>query len=488
MKPLRIPQVSIVLIPIISLIFLASIAFGQTDTGGTDTLEKSPETEEFDKKTLKKLQEMSPEGVEDLDKKLAEALTLFYDREYARALPIFTEIAGTVETMDVMFWYGSCAAKVGEVDVAINKFRQMLDIDPNLHRVRLELATVYFGLGRYADARHELNSVLEAKPPDAVKNNIEKLLAAIDAKTKRLFTNVRGSLGIQSDRNVSTGPDKEYILVPGGGVIGPLTNTQKALRDWVVVANLAGNALYDIGGSRAWMWNTTGSFYQTHNLDYYQFDFTHWRITTGPWWTGRQSVLKVPLGYAENIYEHDHLFDTCDFSPSYEYFFTQKFSLRGMYSYMTDTYEPTVAPDDRSGQDNINHILEINPNFYFNNRNDILSFYISDENLNAKDPRWTYDAVNVAVSYFKSFNLFNWDMELYTRYKYSRRDYGAPALLWPTAHLRTDKKHNFYVVVSRNFLKHYFASLSYNLIDNQSNTELYDFEKYVYGFNMGFRF
>ena len=169
MKPLRIPripQVSIVLIPIISLIFLASIAFGQTDTGGTDTLEKSPETEDFDKKALKKLQEMSPEGVEDLDKKLAEALTLFYDREYARALPIFTEIAGTVETMDVMFWYGSCAAKVGEVDVAINKFMQMLDIDPNLYRVRLELATVYFGLGRYADARHELNSVLEAKPPD----------------------------------------------------------------------------------------------------------------------------------------------------------------------------------------------------------------------------------------------------------------------------------------------------------------------------------
>ncbi len=488
MKPLRIPQVSIVLIPIISLIFLTSIAFGQTDSGGTDTLDKNPQSEEFDKKALEELQEMSPEEVEDLDKKLAEALTLFYDKEYARALPIFTEISGTVETMDVMFWYGSCAAKAGETDLAINKFRQMLDIDPYLHRVRLELATVYFGLGRYADARQELNNVLEKKPPDAVKNNIEKLLAAIDAKTKRLFTNVRGSLGIQRDSNVSAGPDKEYVFVPGGGVIGPLTNTQKALSDWVAVANLAGNALYDIGEKRSWMWNTTGSFYQTHNLEYYQFDFTQWRITTGPWWTGRQSVLKTPFGYAENIYEHDHLFDTWDFSPSYEYFFTPKFSLRGMFSYMRDTYEPSAPLDDRSGQDNINRILEINPNFYFNNRNDILSFYISDENLNATSYRWTYDAVNVAVSYFKSFNLCNWDMELYTRYKYSKREYATPAPLWPTAHLRTDKKHNFYVVVSRNFLKHYFASLSYNLIDNQSNTGLYDFEKNVWGFNMGFRF
>jgi tetratricopeptide (TPR) repeat protein len=486
MKTLCLPKAAILLISIILLTFLSSAAFGQGDTGGT--LGTSPRAEAFDKEALEKLKKMSAKDVEELDKRLAEALTLFYDREYARALPIFTEISDRVETMDVMFWSASCAAKAGEPDLAIAKFKEMLSVDPNLHRVRLELATVYFGLGKYKDARRELESVLEAKPPETVRNNIKKLLAAIDEKTKRLYTNARLSLGIQNDRNVSSGPDKDYIEVPNGGTIGPLTNEQRALRDWVIVMNMAGNALYDIGQKRGWMWNTTGSLYKTHGVDYHQFDFTQWRITTGPWLVGTKSVFKLPVGYAENIYEHDHLYDTFDLGPSYEYFFTPRFSLRGTFNYSRDTYEPTIPPDDKSGQDNIKRVSEINPNFYLNNRQDILSFYISDEDLNARDRRFTYDATSVAVSYFKRLNWWNWDLELYTRYKFTRREYATPALLWPDAHLRTDKRHNFYVVLSRNFAERYFASVSYNLINNQSNTALYDFEKVIYALNVGVKF
>jgi hypothetical protein len=43
-------------------------------------------------------------------------------------------------------------------------------------------------------------------------------------------------------------------------------------------------------------------------------------------------------------------------------------------------------------------------------------------------------------------------------------------------------------VLSRNIGEHYFASLTYNMISNESNTELYDFEKYIYGFNVGYKF
>ena len=488
MRLLRTPQAAILLFPIISLLFLTAITFAQTGADNAGMSQKSPQAEAFDKKALEKLKNMSPEEVEALDKKLAEALTLFYDREYARALPIFREISEKVETMDIRFWFASAAAKAGETDLAIRKYGQMLDVDQNLHRVRLELATMYYELGRYKDARRELDTVLEAKPPEAVKDNIQKLLAAIEAKTKRLYTNLRFSMGIQRDRNVSAGPDKQFIVVPGGGMIGPLTNTQRALRDWVAVANFVGNGLYDAGEKGAFMWNTTASFYQTHNLRDVQFDFTQWRLTSGPWWVGRKSVLKLPLGYAENIFEHDHLYDTWDFSPSYEYFFTPNFSLRGMASYARDTYEPSAPPDDKSGQDNINRILEINPNLYFNNRNDILSFYVRDENLDAKARRWTYDGLNLAVSYYRRLGWFNWDMEFYGRFKYTRKDYATPALLWPQSYLRTDKKYNLYMVVSRSFLKRYFASLSYNSIMNESNTDLYDFEKYIYAFTMGFKF
>jgi tetratricopeptide (TPR) repeat protein len=490
MRPSKPARIAVLLFSMVLFSLIPATGLAQKGSAAEGIMEKSPQAEEFDKRALERLRKLTPGEVEALDRRLAEALTLFYDREFARALPIFREISDRVETLDVMFWTASCAAGAGETEAAVEKFQRMLQIDPNLHRVRLELATTYFGLGRYDDARQELNKVLEAKPPEAVRNNIQTLLAAIDEKTKRLYTSVRGSLGIQRDRNVSAGPDKDYIIIPeGGGTIGPLTNTQRALRDYVTVGNLSGTALYDFGDKGGWMWNNTGSFYNTHNMKYYEFDYTQLRVTSGLWWVGQQSIWKLPVGWAYNSYGHEDLYDSYDFSPSYEYFFTPTFSLQGLYSYVRDTYVySAVAADNKTGQDAETRTWELNPNFYFNDKKDILSFYVSREDSNAKDHVYTYDAYNWAVSYFKSFNIFNWDMEFYTRYKYTKKDYKEPAVLWPAEYDRRDKRSNFYIVLSRNFSKNLFASVSYNYINNYSNTELYDFEKYVYAFNIGFKF
>ena len=488
MNPNRLVQSAALLILTAMLLLFSPASFAQTEPAEGTGLDKSAAAEEYDKKALKKLQTMSPEEVDELDRKLAEALTLFYDREYVRALPIFQEISDTVETMDVAFWTGSCAAKAGEADLAIDKFRRMLEVDPDLHRVRLELATVYFGLGRYADARQELNAVLDAKPPEPVRQNIEKLLASIDAKTRKAYPNFRFAFGIQKDSNVSSGPDAWFIDVPGGGTLGPLTDTQKAAEDDVGVINMSGNVLYDFGDQRGFMWNTTGAMYNTHNFEFIQFDFLHWRMTTGPWWVTQKSVFKLPFGYAQNTYEHDHLFDTWDITPSYEYFFTPKFSLRGSWGYAKDTYEPNDPPNEKVAQNNLKRTIELGPNFYLNNRRDILSFYVTHENSNAKDPRFGFDAMNWAASYFKRFSMINWDMEFYARYKYTLKQYDAAALLWPIGEHRKDRRHNFYTVLSRNFNKHVFASVSFNMIDNQSTVDLYDFDKYIYTFNIGFKF
>ena len=85
-----------------------------------------------------KLSKMDPREIANLDALMAHALTLYYDREFALALPIFKELADKVETMDIMFWLGTSAAKTGENELAIEEFQKILEIDPALHRVRLE--------------------------------------------------------------------------------------------------------------------------------------------------------------------------------------------------------------------------------------------------------------------------------------------------------------------------------------------------------------
>ncbi|MDY6970913.1 MAG: tetratricopeptide repeat protein [Thermodesulfobacteriota bacterium] len=466
---------------ILLVFFFSAQCFGQPDQNTESypgPIEKTRAAQGKDEEALNRLKKMTPEEIEALDKKLAQALTLFYDRKYARALPFFREISEKLETMDIMFWSAMCAQRGGAPGSAIKKFNEMLDIDPNLYRVRLELATAYFNLGKYDLARQQLEVVRDAKPPESVKENIEKLIAAIDEKTRKFFPSVHFSLGIQHDSNVSTGPDRETVGVPGGGAL-TLTDTQKEVSDWVTVTNLSGDLLCDPGSRKGLMWDTTASFYQTNCSEHYKFDFTHLRCTSGPWWVWTSSVLKLPVAYARNSYEHDELFDTFDVSPSYEYFFTRNLSMRGMFSYSHDSYEPS----DSHGENNINRIWEINPNFYFNNRNDIVSIYLTGENRNAKDDRYSYDGINVAVSYFRRFSH---DTELFARYKYSDRDYKAPELLWTND--REEERNNLYIALSQEFLKHYFASIFFNWIDNDSNTALYDYDKIIYGLNVGFKF
>ena len=477
---MNIQKVPILAAFVLSLFFVFSFltpGSGQAETG-TKSMKKSPACQEADKKAMKKLKKMTPEEVKELDRKLAEALTLFYDMEYARALPIFREISEKVETMDIMFWSATCAYRSGDVDSAIKKYKEMLDVDPNLHRARLELATAYYSSGKYNDARRELETVLDASPPEAVRMKLEKLIANIDKKTKKLFPSVRFSQGIQWDSNVNVAPDRDTIGVPIGGTL-TLRGTQKEVDDWASVTNLSGNLLYDPGDHNGFMWNSTGSFYQTHNFDHHKFDFTNMRVSSGPWWAGKRSVFKLPVAYAKNIYEHDRLYDTFDVRPSYEYFFSKKFSLKGMFTYSRDRYHQ----DGDYGQDNHTYVYEINPNIYFNDRRDIISVYLSRERRNAKDNRYGYRGFNIAVSYFKRFS---WDMEFFIRYKYTDLDYEDPAILWIND--RKDDRNNIYAVLSQNFWKHYFASVYFNWIDNDSNTAVYDYNKMICGMSMGFKF
>lgn len=95
----------------------------------------------------------------------------------------------------------------------------------------------------------------------------------------------------------------------------------------------------------------------------------------------------------------------------------------------------------------------------------------------------SYDALNLGVSYYSRFKR---PWEFFASYRYFDRDYKGPAPLW--SFHRNDTRHNFYTVLSRDIRKHLTASVHFNWIDNNSNTDLYDFDKEIFGFNLGVKF
>lgn len=450
---------------------------GGSGTGGEIQPPADVGTLRANQEALEKLGRMTPEEIEAMDRKLAEALVFYYDRHFARALPIFQEIASQVETMDIMFWLGTSAMQVGQTELAVQKFKQMLAIDPSLHRVRLELAAAYFTMGRYEEARHELKTVQAASPPEAVQKNIERLLAAIDERTKKVFHNLRLSQGFMWDNNINAGPDQRELAVIGGTLTLGDSSVKRSDQAWVTSA--AGNVLHDLGERNGLMWNTGASFYNRAYLDFSRYNYLVWDVTTGPWWIDRRDILKVPVGYTKREYGSDRLSYTIHVDPNYEHYFTQNFSLRGLYSYSKENYYQTA----HFALDNINRRYELNANLFLANRRHMITGTIGYENHDADAARFSYDGPILGLSYLARFPTMT---ELFISYQWARRDYDDKPLLYDV--LRKDKRHTFTAVLSQDFMRIFFGAFSFTYEDNHSNARLYEFDRTTYTISVGCRF
>lgn len=435
------------------------------------------DTANVDEEAAEKLRRMTPEEIKALDKKLAEALVLYYDRKFASALTIFKEIADEVETMDIMFWLGTSAMKVGDTKLAIAKFRQMLESDSILHRVRLDLAWAYFNLGRYDEAKKELETVEKARPPKAVQKNIEKLLAAIKQQTKELSWNIRFSQGIMYDTNVSAGPSERELEVSGGTLT--LDPDSKKIRDEALVTSLQGNVLYDFGKRQEFMWNTGVRFYNSAYQTYSKYNFMMVDLNTGLWWIGRRDIIKVPVGYREQYHGSERLSNIIHVDPSYEHYFCQHFSLRTSYSYNKEFF----YNEDNASLENNTQAYELSPNIYLGNRRHIISGSLGYENRDADTRRFCYSAWYYVISYFTRFPT---NTEFFFKYKWMEKDYKDKPLLYTQD--REDRRHTITAVVSQQFYKYFSASLAFYYTDNHSNAGLYEFDKATYTINVGFKF
>jgi len=430
---------------------------------------------------LENLRKMSPEEIKNLDELLAQALTLYYDRKFGLALPIFTELAGKAETMDIMFWLGTCAAQVGQNQLAIEKFQKMLAIDPGLHRVRLELAAVYFTMGRDADARKELQTVMDTSPPATVRSNIAKMMAAIEDRTRNLFWNFRLSSGYMWDDNISSGPDSGIYSLPGGASFEPLPTSAK-LSDQASVTSFSGNLLFDFGEKQGLMWNTAASGYLKFYMDYSQFDYTALGVNTGPWWTTQKSILKIPAGLTHTEYGSDRLSYVLHVDPSYEYFFNRHVSLKGSYSYRDERFYQKI----RSNLfDSTSQIVELAPTLYLGNRRHILTASLGYDFHDAKDDVYSYTAPLVGISYFTRFPSLT---ELYLGYQWTARDYED---LQPFPYVglkREDTRHFVTGVVSQKIFKYFNVSYAFTYMENDSNLELNDWDRTTHTVSMGCQF
>ena len=211
----------------------------------------------------------------------------------------------------------------GDLHEAIRGFQTLLDRHPALNRARVELAIAYYHALDHRAALEEARRVLaDPATPPAVRANLERLIAQIeaDAEPHRWSHNV--SLGYLHDSNVTAGPSS-----PGYEAGG----TQLAV-DASAVKRSDSALTFAFGASHRWLsplrpgiagrdgallWQSQALFNRVDYRHETPYNLQVLTLATGPAWISPPRLrAAAPLQYDRLDLGRDHYLDILGSSPS----------------------------------------------------------------------------------------------------------------------------------------------------------------------------
>lgn len=459
---------------IIGLVALLSFGWvGAQDSGGVTPSPAPTETGD-----LKKL---SPREVAELNAKLRQAMALYYDQSYRLALPLFQEIAQQAGTVDIFYWLARTAVKVGQPDLAIEKFRDILKRDPTRTSVRLELALAYLQKGDRAAADAELKKALETEPPAELRQRIEQLVKYIERADKRVAVALRASIGPEYDDNINVAPTDSAINIGDGRVL----RTGERLEGWFIDFDAFADLFYDFGKKDAFAWRGDVFFLHHEYPDSADSEFNYTQIDA------RNALeygtpnfrVRLPAGFIDRRFSNEDLSHAFYVAPSVDYYLRRDLRFTAGYRYEDEEF----VDDANDELSNATHIGSFGPNYRFaalgaDHFVSLLGAYAARD---ANAERFSYSDWSIGPSYVARWKS-GVDANVYLRYL--DRDYDGPT---PGLEEFGDRKEHRYTAVfslRQTFYRNYFVSASLSYIRNDSNVPLYDYNKLLAGINFGVNF
>jgi outer membrane protein len=372
---------------------------------------------------------------------------------------------------DYNFHLGRAAFEKGDYESAIMAYDRVLIAEPDSPRVKLELARCHLQLGSRELAKQYFNEVLATNPPEAVWQNIQKFLEAIDASERRHFLNGILTFGVQHDDNSRVAPKERFYdfhLWPG--YVLPL-DMGEPKSDWIYTTTAVVNHVYKAIDT-PWAWKTTvinyNAFYDTGD----DLDIAFLGLTTGP---VRQTdkylwELQALVNYVE--LDYDRYLGVHGLGTTLTLPFDQKiFFIMGATVQEKNFYQ--------SGEkDAINLRLHGGPVFTVDKNR--LGVTVARETENADSDVKSYDRFSLALRYDR---LLPYDFALFAGIRFEGTKYAEADPLFGMR--RSDDVQEFTMGLSRTMWRskdqrrNVAAQISYAYTDAESNISLYEYDKNV---------
>lgn len=237
--------------------------------------------------------------------------------------------------------YGVTAIDTGHASQGVFALERVLISHPDDHVARLELARGYFILEEYARARQEFEKVLAVNPPKGVRTTTETFLDQIRLKEARYRTTTGGNvtLGLGTDSNVNSGPDDSGLTI--------IQLDDSSLGQDDTYTELAAN--WGVGHPFAPGWMATGNITAAlrQNQELSEFDTLNATLQGGVSRIYKQSRYKAEILFQQFQLDGEDYRDMSGVNLGWQYNFSQASSLDTTLQYVTLEY-PTIDAKNSS--------------------------------------------------------------------------------------------------------------------------------------------
>lgn len=416
---------------------------------------------------------------------LVLANTLSLNKETAAASKIYQSLLGSSDydiRVESVFQLAGIMIGSGDIDGGIELLRAIVDTNPDISRVRLELARAYFLNQDYEEAEFHFQFV-RATPdlPAEVAEKVDEFLTRI--RQQKNWT-ISLSAGIVPDSNMNAAGTNGEECFLWYGVI-PMCRDLETAKSGVGFNLSADVNHYTRFTKRFGLRSTIG----VNIMDFLASRFDNYSVyaATGPRYAFDKGEVSLQPTANARWYGGDFYNYGYGLQLDTDWQLGGRWMLGGGVSASINKYADDVAAAALDGHD---WGLYLRPRFYIDNR----SFLMFSAGFNRNETEiesYGYDAVSLSFGYFGEFK---YGFAFLGRIDWMNNDYHAPREVIIDNDLkertRRDNIWQFYTRIYNNKLSWYdlVPAVSYTYTLQDSNMPNYNFDKHRFEFEIIRRF
>lgn len=426
---------------------------------------------------------MQPNTMWTTIRQLASPLALFI----ALTPVVFAE---TTDTTQALFDEAIEKRDSGKVYEAIELFETILSKNPQLSRVRLELAVAYHRASRYEAALKEFTSVLDnPETPESVRLAILAYLAQLksdqDSPESRHDFSYYVKAGLLHNSNINSTPGSGRFNFSGSGGFTSVT-TANEISSFGTDINLTASHRYskkstlDIAGAAThFEWQSQASIESNLYEETSDFNINILSLNTGPAFISPGRWRSLANFRVDHIYLGGKTLATFfSFNPVITFDFGNYRSLTLEASLVSRDYDQAI--DD--GRDGDEFIYGAGYNTLFNNLATGLEVGFRINNNDADLDEFSYDNLEI---YFGTFTSLSENVNIYLNANTMSFDYEGRES--SSGIIRDETENQLAIGLNKDFhesfLKDWTMNVEIAFTDNDSNVDAFDYDRTLISIN-----